>query len=124
MPIAAIPIMSRKIITKSVSKSFVGAAEKLVELVSFKVENKSKQMRVDDSELLGEFLSEKVEYSSDLKAMILLMVAKQSGNIVAVNERTGIASWTIYSWLLDWNKKEANDKKKSDQQPGAERGCY
>lgn len=70
-------------------------------------------MRVDNSEILEELLSEKVEYSSDLKAMVLLMVAKQSGNIAAVSRQTGIASSTIYSWLSDWNKREGNSKKKA-----------
>jgi transposase-like protein len=70
-------------------------------------------MRVEDSELLGEFLSERAEYSADLKAMVLLMVEKQQGNVSAVSEQTGVASSTIYQWLSQWNATEKAGKKKA-----------
>lgn len=81
-------------------------------MVSFKIQ-KDKQMQVEESELLGEFLSEQAEYSADLKAMILLMVEKQQGNIRAVSEQTGVASSTIYQWLNLWNQAEKEGKKKA-----------
>jgi transposase-like protein len=70
-------------------------------------------MQVEDSELLGEFLSEQAEYSADLKAMVLLMVEKQQGNIRAVSEQTGIGVSTIYQWLSQWNARERENKKKA-----------
>ncbi len=70
-------------------------------------------MQVEDSNLLGEFLSEQIAYSPDLKAMVILMVAKQSGNVAAVSGQTGIAIATIYAWLSAWNKAERDSKKKA-----------
>lgn len=70
-------------------------------------------MQVEDSDLLGEFFSDQAEYSPDLKAMVILMVAKQSGNVAAVSRQTGIAIATIYTWLSSWNKAERDSKKKA-----------
>lgn len=81
-------------------------------MVIFKIQ-KDKQMRVDDSELLGEFLSEQAEHSADLKAMVLLMVEKQQGNVKAVSEQTGVGTSTIYQWLSQWNATEKAGKKKA-----------
>lgn len=68
-------------------------------------------MRIEDSEVLGEFLSEQVAYNADLKAMILLMVEKQEGNVSVVSEQTGVAISTIYHWVSEWNSKGKYTKK-------------
>jgi transposase-like protein len=69
-------------------------------------------MRVDDADLLDEFLEEQTVYSADFQALILQMVSFQSGNVQQVSNQTGVAVSTIYGWLSDWNKTQRLEKKK------------
>jgi transposase-like protein len=69
-------------------------------------------MRVDDAELLDEFIQEQAVYSSDLKALVLRFVHQRNGDVQAVSQETGIAASTIYQWLESWNNREKGSKKK------------
>ena len=69
-------------------------------------------MRVDDADLLDEFLADQPEYSADLKALILRMVYQQSGDVSLVSQQTGMAISTIYLWLSQWNQAQRVQKKR------------
>jgi transposase-like protein len=69
-------------------------------------------LRVDDSDLLDEFLAEQTVYSADFQALILRMVNHQSGNVEWVCQQTGVPLSTIYGWLNNWNKTHRLEKKR------------
>lgn len=69
-------------------------------------------MRVDDAELLTEVLDETLDYSPDLKALVLRMVHQQKGNVEVVATQTGLPLATLYQWLSRWNQQQKDLKKK------------
>jgi transposase-like protein len=69
-------------------------------------------MGVDDAELLDEVLDETVDYSPDLKALVLRMVHQQQGNVETVATQTGLPLSTLYQWLSRWNQQQKDLKKK------------
>lgn len=70
-------------------------------------------MRVDDAELLDEVLDETVDYSPDLKALVLRMIHQQKGNMEAVATQTGLPLSTLYQWVSRWNQQQKDLKKKN-----------
>ena len=71
-------------------------------------------MRVDNAELLDEVLTETVDYSPDLKALVLRMIHQQAGDVEAVATQTGLPLSTIYQWLSRWNQQQKDLKKSPD----------
>lgn len=69
-------------------------------------------MRVDDADLLDEVLLETVDYSADLKALVLRMIHQQAGNMETVAIQTGLPLSTIYQWVSRWNQQQQDLKKK------------
>lgn len=68
-------------------------------------------MRVDDADLLDEVLAETVDYSADLKALVLRMIHQQKGQLETVAQQTGLPLSTLYHWLKQWNKQQRAIKK-------------
>lgn len=68
-------------------------------------------MKIDSPELLDEFLNEQPAYSSDFKALVLRVHAKNGGDIGRTESLTGVPGRTLYSWVSAWNSS-AGDKKK------------
>ena len=70
-------------------------------------------MRVDDANLLTEFLDETPNYSPDLKALVLRMIHQQQGDLEAIATQTGLPKSTLYHWLAQWNQAQQKAKKKA-----------
>lgn len=69
-------------------------------------------MRVDDPGLLDEVLTQTIDYSPDLKALVLRMIHQHQGDVEAVATQTGFSLSTIYQWLSRWNQQQQDLKKK------------
>jgi transposase-like protein len=59
--------------------------------------------RIDEPELLVEFITEKTSYSADFKALVLRLV-EQHQDITQVAQLSCVPERTIYGWLADWNQ--------------------
>ena len=70
-------------------------------------------MKVDDADLLDEFLGEEPGYSADFRALVLRLVHQKGGDIKAVSSDTGVAESSIYHWIEIWNQRQRLNKKKS-----------
>lgn len=69
-------------------------------------------MRIDDADLLDEFLEEQPGYSADFKALVLRLVSQHAGDIKVVSFQTGVSESTIYNWVQLWNHRHRLNKKK------------
>ena len=67
-------------------------------------------VKIDEPNLLDEFLSEQSEYSEDFKALVLRLLHQSGGHIEQVSDATGVPSRTLYAWVEKWNtaKKKAS----------------
>ena len=70
-------------------------------------------VKIDEPNLLDEFLSEQSHYSEDFKALVLRLLHQSGGHIAQVSESTGVPSRTLYAWVEEWNQA----KKKPSESP-------
>jgi transposase len=63
------------------------------------------RLKIDEPELLTEFMAEYGDNNSDFKALVLRLVVKIE-NVEKVSTLTGVATSTIYDWIADWNVKK------------------
>ncbi len=75
-------------------------------------------VKIDEPELLDEFLSEQSAYSEDFKALVLRLLHQSGGHIEQVSGATGVPCRTLYAWVEEWNQA----KKKPSESPGPWRG--
>jgi transposase-like protein len=60
-------------------------------------------MRLDEPELLDEFLREQPRYSEDFKALALRLCHEHADDLGKVIGLTGVPERTLYQWMADWN---------------------
>ena len=79
-------------------------------------------MKLDEPELLDEFLREQSGYSADFKALVLRLCHEHAGDLPKVTALTGVPERTLYQWMADWNsgpvKKKSSERPRRGRRPG------
>jgi hypothetical protein len=78
-------------------------------------------MKLDEPELLDEFLREQPGYSADFKALVLRLCHEHTGDLAKVTALTGVPERTLYQWMSDWNgvsvKKKPSERPRHGRRP-------
>ena len=68
-------------------------------------------MKIEQAELLLEFLAEQKQYSADFKALVLRLYENNRGDILQTCALSGISERTLRLWISAWNQAGEAKKK-------------
>jgi transposase-like protein len=69
-------------------------------------------MKLDEPDLLKEFIAEQNQYSADFKALVLRLYVENGEDIAQTCQLSGISERTLRSWISIWNGSQSDNKKK------------
>lgn len=69
-------------------------------------------MKLDEPEILDEFLQEQTDYNASFKALVLRLYVEQGEDIAKTAKLSGISEGTLRNWLSCWNQTQSERKKK------------
>jgi len=75
-------------------------------------------MKLEEPELLADFLGEQKQYSADFKALVLRLYKSNGGDITRPCALSNIFEQTLCLWISAWNQASGGAKKKSRKSSG------